>query len=185
MGVSNIISLSPLIAYSFYIYFDFSSYTDIAIGSARLFGIKVPENFNLPYLKTNVRDFWNSWHMSLSFWLRDYVFMPTGKKLFKTFLKKYPTMIAVISYIITFTLCGLWHGGKWNFLVWGLYYGILLGIYHIYVTFMPKKITKSNFYNSPFLKTIFILSNFCLITLGWIFFAYDINKAIRIIKHFL
>jgi alginate O-acetyltransferase complex protein AlgI len=101
------------------IYFDFSAYSDIAIGSARLFGIKVPENFDWPYLRTNIAEFWRHWHMSLYKWLVDYVFIPLGGS------RKNPPRV-YLNVLITMFLSGLWHGAGLNFIVWGLWHGLLL-----------------------------------------------------------
>ena len=108
-----------LFAYGIKIYFDFSAYSDIAIGSARLFGIRVPENFDWPYLRTNIAEFWKHWHMSLYRWLVDYVFIPLGGS------RVAPPRIYV-NILITMFLSGLWHGAGLNFIVWGLWHGTLL-----------------------------------------------------------
>ncbi len=114
-----------MFAYSLSLYLDFSAYSDFAIGVSRLMGIRVPENFNWPYFSSNIQDFWNRWHMSLSFWVRDYVFTNTGRQLFKTRLKANPGAIAATSYLATFLVVGAWHGLSLNFLVWGVYHGLL------------------------------------------------------------
>ncbi len=108
-----------LFAYGFKIYFDFSAYSDIAIGSARLFGIKVPENFDWPYLQTNIAAFWKHWHMSLYKWLVDYVFIPMGGS--RTARPR-----VYLNVLITMAVSGLWHGAGLNFVVWGLWHGLLL-----------------------------------------------------------
>ncbi len=107
------------VAYTFQIYFDFSAYSDMAIGLARLFGFELLENFNRPYAALNITDFWRRWHISLSGWFRDYLYIPLGgnrKAWGRTFFN-----LATV-----FTLCGLWHGANWTFVVWGLYHGMLL-----------------------------------------------------------
>ncbi len=111
-----------LVAYSIKIYADFSAYSDIAIGSARLFGIVVPENFDWPYGRQNIQKFWACWHMSLTRWLTDYVFIPVAR------LPKFrpPLYLAIV---ITMLISGLWHGAGLNFLAWGLYHGLLLMIH--------------------------------------------------------
>lgn len=111
-----------LIAYAFQIYCDFSSYTDMARGSAKLFGIRLIDNFNFPYLAQNPRDFWRRWHISLSTWLRDYVYIPLGGN-------KQGRLLTYRNVLITMTLCGLWHGASWNFVLWGIYQGVLLVAY--------------------------------------------------------
>lgn len=111
-----------LIAYAVQIYCDFSSYTDMARGSAKLFGIRLMDNFNFPYLAENPREFWKRWHISLSTWLRDYVYIPLGGN-------KQGRLLTYRNVIITMTLCGLWHGAAWNYVLWGLYQGVLLVAY--------------------------------------------------------
>ena len=131
------------LAYSLQIYLDFSAYSDMAIGTSRILGIAVPENFDWPYLSPNIQEFWKRWHMTLSGWARDYVFTPLGRALFKTRLKSWPTLIAALSYLTTFGLIGAWHGLGPNFLVWGVYHGLLLTGYHIYRKRIPATIVNS------------------------------------------
>jgi alginate O-acetyltransferase complex protein AlgI len=114
-----------LLAYGMKIYFDFSAYSDIAIGSARLFGIRVPENFDWPYLRTNISEFWKHWHMSLYRWLIDYVFVPLGGSRIA------PPRV-YLNVLITMFLSGLWHGAGLNFIVWGLWHGMLLSVYRLW-----------------------------------------------------
>jgi hypothetical protein len=109
-------------AFAFQIYFDFSGYTDIARGSAKLFGYKVPINFNLPYLASNIAEFWHRWHISLSTWLRDYLFIPLGGS-------RCSSLLSCRNLIITMALGGLWHGASMHFVIWGLYHGSLLVVH--------------------------------------------------------
>ncbi|MBA4370926.1 MAG: MBOAT family protein [Coriobacteriaceae bacterium] len=114
-----------LLAYAFRIYYDFSGYSDIAIGAARLFGFRVPENFHRPYLATSPAEFWRRWHMSLSSWIFDYVYRPLGgsrKGLVRTLVNLMAAML----------VSGLWHGVGWNFVAWGAYHGILLCGYRLW-----------------------------------------------------
>jgi alginate O-acetyltransferase complex protein AlgI len=107
------------LAYTFQIYFDFSAYSDMAIGLGMLFGFRFPENFNRPYSSISITDFWRRWHMTLSRWFKDYLYIPLGgnrKGAYRTY----------INLIIIFILCGLWHGASWTFLLWGLYHGAFL-----------------------------------------------------------
>jgi alginate O-acetyltransferase complex protein AlgI len=120
-----------LLAYGFKIYLDFSAYSDIAIGSARLFGIKVPENFDWPYLRTNISEFWQHWHMSLYKWLVDYVFIPLGGS--RTAQPR-----VYLNVLITMLVSGLWHGAALNFVVWGLWHGMLLMIYRAWSRWRSK-----------------------------------------------
>jgi alginate O-acetyltransferase complex protein AlgI len=111
------------LAFGVQIYCDFSAYTDIAIGSAIIFGIQLPENFKTPYAATSPRDFWRRWHISLSTWLRDYLYIPLGGN--RNGLKR-----LIFAVMVTMILGGLWHGASWNFVIWGLLHGLLLLINH-------------------------------------------------------
>jgi alginate O-acetyltransferase complex protein AlgI len=110
-----------VICYTIQIYFDFSGYSDMAIGLARMFGFHFPENFNYPYIAQSITEFWRRWHMSLSRWFRDYVYIPMGGNRCSP-ARVYFNLVAV------FFLCGLWHGAQWTFVLWGLYHGALLVI---------------------------------------------------------
>ncbi len=119
-----------LYAYAFQLFFDFSGYTDIAIGTARLMGIKLPENFNHPYLKPNLTQFWSNWHMTLTQWFRAYFFNPVTRALRSA---SKPVSIPVIIFITqlgTMLLIGLWHGVSFNFILFGLWHGIGLFIHN-------------------------------------------------------
>ena len=107
------------VAYALQIFFDFSGYSDMAIGLGRLFGFHFPENFNRPYCAVSITDFWRRWHISLSSWFRDYIYIPLGGS--RTSRGKW-----IRNLLIVWGLTGLWHGASWNFLLWGLYYGLLL-----------------------------------------------------------
>ena len=107
------------IAYTFQIYFDFAGYSDMAIGMGAMMGFQFPENFNYPYLSRSVTEFWRRWHMTLGSWFRDYVYIPLGGS-------RTSTIKWVRNVLIVWMLTGIWHGASWNFLLWGLYYGILL-----------------------------------------------------------
>lgn len=121
-GTDNISMLTAwvgIICYTLQIYFDFSGYSDMAIGLGGIFGFSFCENFNYPYIAVSVTDFWRRWHMSLSSWFRDYVYIPLGGNRCKV-----PRVI--LNLLIVWMLTGFWHGASWNFLLWGLFYGILL-----------------------------------------------------------
>ena len=107
------------VCYALQIYFDFSGYSDMAIGMGRMFGFTFPENFNEPYLSDSITDFWRRWHISLSSWFREYVYIPLGGN------RRGPAR-QVFNLLVTWLLTGLWHGASWNFALWGLYYGVLL-----------------------------------------------------------
>ena len=109
-----------LICYTLQIYFDFSGYSDMAIGLARMLGFRFPENFNYPYVSQSVTEFWRRWHITLSNWLRDYLFFPLGVRG--------GALLLVRNLFIVFVLCGLWHGVAWTFIAWGLWHGLLLSL---------------------------------------------------------
>jgi alginate O-acetyltransferase complex protein AlgI len=110
-----------LFAYGLQIYFDFSGYTDMAVGLGRMFGVRLPENFNYPYVSSSVQDFWRRWHISLSSWFRDYLYIPLGGNRCAP-ARVYFNLVAV------FVLCGLWHGAAWTFVAWGLWHGLFLAV---------------------------------------------------------
>ncbi len=151
--------LKQLYCYSFRIFFDFSGLTNIATGSALLFGIIVPKNFNYPYFSANMTEFWQRWHISLSNWFRDYVFVPIA-------LKKITPARLYMAILLVFTLSGLWHGANWTFAVWGLWNGFGVLVHKLFRKFYPIK-KKQNLFK----KTICIFLTFNFVTIGWVFFA--------------
>ncbi|WP_373219440.1 MBOAT family protein [Ruminococcus sp. 5_1_39BFAA] len=108
-----------LAAYTFQIYFDFSAYSDMAIGLGYMFGFRFPENFNYPYISKSITEFWRRWHISLGTWFREYVYIPLGGN-------RVNKGRHIRNILIVWLLTGIWHGASWNFLIWGAYYGILL-----------------------------------------------------------
>lgn len=108
-----------IVCYTLQIYFDFSGYSDMAIGLARMFGFELTENFNYPYISKSIREFWRRWHLSLSTWFRDYVYIPLGGN-------RGSALRVRLNLFTVFFLCGLWHGASWNFVVWGIFHGLLL-----------------------------------------------------------
>jgi alginate O-acetyltransferase complex protein AlgI len=108
-----------IVAYALQIYFDFSGYSDMAIGLGRMFGFNLPENFDFPYVAQSITDFWRRWHMSLGQWFRDYLYIPLGGN-------RVSQLIWARNVLVVWFLTGLWHGANWNFGLWGLYFGILL-----------------------------------------------------------
>ena len=115
------------------IYFDFSGYSDMAIGLGKMFGFEFTENFNYPYISSNVREFWKRWHISLSSWYRDYIYIPLGGN-------RVSTIKWVRNILIVWFLTGLWHGAAWNFIVWGIYFGIILIIEKIFLNKISNKV---------------------------------------------
>ena len=121
------------LAYSFQLYFDFSGYSDMAIGLARMFGFRLPINFNSPYKATTIIDFWRRWHMTLSSFFRDYVYIPLGGN-------RQGAAAQALFVIIVFFLTGLWHGAGWTFIVWGLLHGVLVLTCHLWTTHSPWRL---------------------------------------------
>ena len=160
-----------LIAYSFafQIFFDFSGYTDIARGSAMLFGYKVPINFNLPYLSANVSEFWQRWHISLSSWLRDYLYIPLGGS-------KCAKWLNYRNLFITMALGGLWHGAAMHYLAWGAYQGILLIGHKEYSLVLERLGVPATFIKSKVYHVASIMMTFQLVCVGWVFFRADDMK---------
>ena len=125
---SSLDNLMAVYAFAFQIYFDFSGYTDIAIGVAHLLGFSFPKNFNYPYIATSIQDFWRRWHMTLSRWLRDYLYISLGGN-------RRGQWLTVRNLFLTMFLGGLWHGASWNFAIWGVLHGVYLGIERVLTAF--------------------------------------------------
>jgi len=162
-----------LYAYSFRIYFDFSGYTDIAIGLGRLLGVRLPENFAAPYLKPNLTQFWNSWHITLTQWFRSYFFNPFTRSL-RSMRRPMPALLTIlVTQIATMILIGLWHGVTLIFVLWGLWHGLGLFIQNRWSAATQARVASWNL--SPFARKglqysgVFLTFNF--VSLGWLFFA--------------
>jgi alginate O-acetyltransferase complex protein AlgI len=153
-------------AFAFQIFFDFAGYTDIARGSALLFGYKVPINFNLPYLAANVSEFWQRWHISLSTWLRDYLYIPMGGSRVGKWLN-------YRNLFITMALGGLWHGAGTHFLAWGAYQGLLLILHKEYSTVLEKLGVSAALLKSKVYHVVSVIVTFHLACLGWVLFRAD------------
>lgn len=155
------------ISFLILIYFDFSAYSDMAIGLGRMLGFKFPENFNTPYSSLSVQEFWSRWHMTLSNWLKNYIYIPLGGG-HKGEVRAYTNILFV------FLACGVWHGAAWTFIIWGLYHGILVSIER---AFLKQKLKSC----SLFLQHFYLV----LVTLiGFIFFrSQDLPQALNIIKN--
>lgn len=159
-------------AYAFQIYFDFSGYTDIAIGIARLVGIKLPENFAAPYTKPNLTQFWNSWHMTLTQWFRSYFFHPFNRWMRGS--KNISAWIMIlIGQVATMLLIGLWHGITLNFILWGLWHGLGLFLQNRWSDFVRRRYPDlgQNTGLQLVLQIGGILLTFHFVALGWVFFA--------------
>ncbi|MBR0413863.1 MAG: MBOAT family protein [Clostridia bacterium] len=152
-----------IICYTLQIYFDFSGYSDMAIGLGGIFGFRFNENFRYPYIATSVTDFWRRWHISLSTWFKEYVYIPLGGNRCKT-----PRVI--LNLLIVWFLTGLWHGAAWNFIAWGMFYGVLLIIEKYVLGKVLEKIPR-------FIRHIVTLF---IVMIGWVFFsAPDLGEAVQ------
>lgn len=162
-----------LYAYSLRIYFDFSGYTDIAIGLGRLLGIRLPENFASPYLKPNLTQFWNSWHITLTQWFRSYFFNPLTRVMRSTSKPVSPWMMILFSQISTMLLIGLWHGVTVNFILWGLWHGCGLFIQNRWSEFARARFSErvTSLSSQRLFQVVGIFLTFNFVSLGWLFFA--------------
>lgn len=167
--------IAGMVLFSFQIYGDFSGYSDIAIGTARLFGIELMENFRLPYLSRNMVEFWRRWHVSLMTWFRDYVYIPLGGS-------RGSTIATVRNTLIVFFLSGLWHGANYTFIVWGLYNGGLI----LLARFVFKVRVRAADDVASLRQLPSILLTFVLAAIGWVIFRSDcLAEAVTYLSHML
>lgn len=151
--------LMGAVLFSFQIYGDFSGYCDIAIGSARLFGIQLSQNFRTPYFASNISDFWRRWHITLMTWFRDYIYIPLGGS-------RHGRRRQVLATFAVFSLSGLWHGANWTFILWGLYHGILV----LCTSLLRKPSPKPKSPHNIIRRCVGTLFTFVLVMFGWILF---------------
>lgn len=154
--VSALMAWTGAIAYTFQIYFDFSGYSDMAIGLGRMFGFKFPENFRYPYQSVSITDFWRRWHITLSTWFKEYLYIPLGGN-------RRGLARQALNLLIVWSLTGFWHGAGWNFVMWGLYYFVILFIEKLFLLKALEKLPK-------FFRHVYAL---LLIIIGWVIFASD------------
>lgn len=154
--VSALMAWTGAIAYTFQIYFDFSGYSDMAIGLGRMFGFKFPENFRYPYQSVSITDFWRRWHITLSTWFKEYLYIPLGGN-------RRGLARQALNLLIVWSLTGFWHGAGWNFVMWGLYYFVILFIEKLFLLKALDKLPK-------FFRHVYAL---LLIIIGWVIFASD------------
>lgn len=152
-----------IIAFSFQIYFDFSGYSDMAIGLGRMLGFEFLENFNYPYISKSVTEFWRRWHMSLGSWFRDYVYIPLGGN-------RMGTGRQVLNILIVWALTGFWHGADWTFLLWGLYYAVFLIIEKLFLLEALKRIP-------AFFRRVY---SFLVAVFGWVLFQLDTLSEVAV-----
>jgi alginate O-acetyltransferase complex protein AlgI len=154
------------IAYTFQIYFDFSGYSDMAIGLGKIMGFRLPENFNNPYVSGSITEFWRRWHITLGAWMKNYLYIPLGGN-------KVSDLRLYRNLIIVFLLSGLWHGASWNFVLWGAYHGVFLVMERLFLLNVYKKIG----------KLISIPLTFVVVVTGWVLFRNeDIDHALQMIR---
>ena len=157
--ISIMTGVLAIVSYAFQIYFDFSGYSDMAIGMGNMCGFTFLENFNYPYISKSITEFWRRWHISLSSWFKDYVYIPLGGS-------RVNILKNIRNILVVWILTGFWHGASWNFIFWGLYYGILL--------LLEKFVLKKYIDKLPdFVKHIYTI---ILVFIGWMIFAFDDSK---------
>ncbi len=166
--ISDVLSATPspdivsalawigILCYTLQIYYDFSGYSDMAIGLGKVFGFDFPENFAHPYISRSVREFWRRWHITLSTWFRDYLYIPLGGNRISPFRTS-------MNLLIVFILCGLWHGASWNFVIWGLFHGCFLALERSYFGKFLEKLWK------PLQHAYLLL----VVVVAWVFFRMD------------
>lgn len=154
--VSALMAWTGAVAFTFQIYFDFSGYSDMAIGLGRMFGFKFPENFRYPYESVSITDFWRRWHITLSTWFKEYLYIPLGGN-------RRGLARQALNLLIVWSLTGFWHGAGWNFVMWGLYYFVILFVEKLFLLKALDKLPK-------FFRHVYAL---LLIIIGWVIFASD------------
>lgn len=172
--------LLATVLFSFQIYADFSGYTDIALGSARVFGLKLTNNFRRPYFASSIKDFWDRWHISFSSWLRDYIFFPLSYFLTHNLQRRTFLLVSIdrwiyfLTIMITFVVCGVWHGVGLTFLVWGGFFGIFLSFSNLTKNLNKNLRKKLGISRVSLIYRIYrVFITFLLITFTWIFFRSD------------
>ncbi|HNW68662.1 MAG TPA: MBOAT family O-acyltransferase [Bacteroidales bacterium] len=154
-----------IIAYTFQIYFDFSGYSDMALGMGKMLGFRFPENFNFPYISQSITEFWRRWHITLSSWMKDYLYIPLGGN-------RVPLPRIYFNLATVFFISGFWHGAAWTFIFWGLYHGFFLILEKMFLLKFLKKIGKFPA----------VVITFLIVIIGWVFFRSDsIDYAFRFI----
>jgi alginate O-acetyltransferase complex protein AlgI len=165
-----------ILAYAAKIYFDFSGYSDIAIGLAGLLGVAIPENFERPYWAHNIAQFWRRWHMSLSSWIRDYVFIPLGGS-------KRGRLMTSINLFLAMAIAGLWHGAAWTFVAWGLWHGVGLAVHRLWSANVVPRFRVLAGGTLP-VRAVSLVVTFLFVCFGWVLFATStIANAAEVYRH--
>ncbi|MCC6766667.1 MAG: MBOAT family protein, partial [Deltaproteobacteria bacterium] len=160
--------------YAVQIYADFSGYSDIAIGSAKLLGFKVEENFNWPYLRPNIREFWRNWHMSLTSWITDYLYIPLGGN-------RRGERRTNVNTIVSMSLCGLWHGAALHFVAWGFYHGVAICIQRTYSRWRDRTFPTLHHVFPRTRQAVATVFTFHVVVIGWMYFVLNAVTATRVI----
>lgn len=167
-----------VILYAIQIYCDFSGYSDMANGVTRMLGYKIVDNFSYPYFSTNIAIFWRRWHITLSYWFRDYVYIPLGGN-------RGGNLFVYRNLMLTMLLCGLWHGAGWNFVFWGGLHGLALVVHRIWANSTKNIISKSILLRALW-QVISCLATFYFVCIGWIFFRSDsLNDSLLMSQRFI
>ena len=167
MGLTTSTAWIGMLAYTFQIYFDFSGYSDMAIGLGKMIGFKFPENFNNPYTSQSITEFWRRWHITLGNWMKNYLYIPLGGNKVQSKTRLY------FNLWVVFLLSGFWHGAAWTFIIWGIYHGLFLVLERMFLLKIYEKIG----------KVLATLITFLIVSIGWVFFrAENTLHALGIIK---
>ncbi len=150
------------------ILFDFSGYSDIAIGLGKMIGLDLPRNFNFPYISRNITEFWRRWHMSLSSWIRDYIYIPMGGN-------RYGTARKFMNLMVTMFVCGLWHGASWHFGVWGVYHGVALAGHNLW----ERSGLGQKWASLPFSRWVDVAVTNVFVAYGWFLFFYPLDQVAK------
>ena len=171
----------------FYLYMNFSGYCDVVIAGASLVGLRIPENFNYPFLSRNILDYWSRWHITLGHWIRDYLFTPFYKAGAER-LPRHTSALAVIGYFVAFTLAGIWHGSTWNFLIYGLLHGAGTSAAKLWenviIRFAGRPGLK-RYLKSPTVRRVAIFATFHYACFSLLFFAMDLHRAQNLVTRLL
>jgi len=177
-SLNSIDLLIGTLAFSLQIYGDFAGYSHIAIGTAKLFGIKLSDNFLTPYFSQSIIDFWRRWHITLMRWLKDYIYIPLGGS-------RKGSLIQIRNILFVFILSGIWHGANWTFIIWGIYNGILVSINNLLLSYTKLGVFEIKKFNLNISNLIYTILTFSFVSIGWIIFRSEsINDAFEFFRQF-
>ena len=178
-GLPSLLIVLGAVLFAVQIYCDFSGYTDIARGVSRMLGVELPLNFNFPYFSTSIIDFWRRWHISLSSWLRDYLYIPLGGGRVR------PSRV-YLNLMITMVLGGLWHGASWNFVIWGAYQGALLCVNRLFGGLIVRSTGLSRWFETRVARLLCWAVTLYFVLLGWlIFYVKDLHQLLYAVKAYV